>query len=89
MRLEGFESCDDDALEDGIEKVALFADGGLFTHTARQLRSGRWTSKLGADCDIEHELEALVSHRSPSALYRYGEIVAFMRRPRHTNREEA
>ena len=31
LRLEGFESCDADALEDGMEKVALFADGAHFT----------------------------------------------------------
>lgn len=82
LRLEGFESCADDALEDGMEKVALFADGAHFTHVARQLPSGRWTSKLGDYCDIEHELEDLVRIRSASAEFRYGEIVAFMRRPR-------
>jgi hypothetical protein len=33
--------------EPGFEKVALFADpGGVPTHAARQLPSGRWTSKL-------------------------------------------
>ena len=89
LHLEDFESCDDDALEDGIEKVALFADGGRFTHAARQLQSGRWTSKLGDYCDIEHDLEDLVRIRSANAEFRYGEIVAFMRRPRRTNREEA
>ena len=32
---------------------------GIPTHAARQLRSGRWTSKLGQAEDIEHELRAL------------------------------
>ena len=89
LRLEGFESCEDGTLVDGIEKVALFADGAQFTHTARQLPSGRWTSKLGDYCDIEHDLEDLVRIRSANAEFRYGEIVAFMRRPRRVNREEA
>ena len=83
--LFGFGACERGGLERGVEKIAIFADEGLFTHVARQLPSGRWTSKLGTDCDIEHELEALVSHRSPSALYRYGDIVAFMRRPHRTD----
>ena len=79
---EGFERCDDGDLVDGSEKIALFADGDEFTHVARQLPSGRWTSKLGRDCDIEHELEALVAVRSLMSSYRYGEVVAFMQRPR-------
>lgn len=85
LATEGFADCDDGSFEAEFVKLAIFADDEGFTHVARQLPSGRWTSKLGADCDIEHELEALVSHRSPSALYRYGEIVAFMRRPHRTD----
>ncbi|HUG39902.1 MAG TPA: hypothetical protein VMM12_05430, partial [Longimicrobiales bacterium] len=49
------------ALEPGIEKVVLYADAsGLPTHVARQLPTGRWTSKLGQSVDIEH--------RNPAAL---------------------
>ena len=83
--LAGFERCDDPELEPSVEKIALFADEDRFTHVARQLASGRWTSKIGRNCDIEHELEALRSwpdtwprYRS----YRYGEVAGFMRRPR-------
>ena len=79
---QGFEGCETDALELGTEKIALFADDGIFTHVARQLPNGRWTSKLGNDVDIEHDLEDLIRRRSPSPSYRYGEIVGFMRRPR-------
>lgn len=79
---EGFERCDDGDPLDGSEKIALFADGDEFTHVARQLPSGQWTSKLGRDCDIEHELEALVATRSPMSSYRYGRVVAYMQRPR-------
>ena len=79
--LFGFQECDSGALEPGREKIAIFADEGQFTHVARQLPSGRWTSKLGEDCDIEHDLNDLTRRRSPFAQYRYGDIVAFMRRP--------
>ena len=87
LRIEGFEFCNDDALEDGIEKIALFADGSRFTHVARQLPSGRWTSKLGDYCDIEHELEDLVGIRSANSEFRYGEIVAYMQRPLHGEKD--
>lgn len=47
-------------LETGLAKVAIFTDErGAPTHAARQLPDGRWTSKLGIDIDIEHELTAL------------------------------
>ena len=79
---QGFEPCDDGEIEGGFEKIALFAEGETFTHVALQLETGRWTSKLGENCDIEHELDDLVRRRSPFADYRYGEVVGFMRRPR-------
>ena len=82
--LFGFEACENGGLERDVEKIAIFAGEGRFTHVARQLRSGRWTSKLGEDCDIEHDLNDLTRRRTPFPQYRYGEIVAFMRRP-HRN----
>jgi len=58
--LLGYTIGGDDTHEPGIEKVALFANAaGTPTHAARQLASGRWTSKLGEAEDIEHELRAL------------------------------
>ena len=78
----GFAECDQGDLQEGLEKIAFYAVGAEFTHVARQLVDGRWTSKLGEDCDIEHELEALVSPPGRSAAWRYGEVVAFMQRPR-------
>ena len=71
----GYEVCDDGALEDGVEKVAIYArPSGRVTHMARQLPTGRWTSKLGEAEDIEHgspdELEGAV----------YGAVVRYMRR---------
>ncbi len=78
----GFERCPDGALAVGVEKIALFADERGFTHVARQLPNGRWTSKLGSDCDIEHDLEALEGFDDSPDAYRYGQIVAFMSRAR-------
>ena len=78
----GFVECDQEDLQERIEKLALYGEGAEFTHVARQLPSGRWTSKLGEDCDIEHELDALVSPPGRSNVWRYGRVVAFMERPR-------
>lgn len=89
LRIEGFERCDDGSLVEGVEKIALFAEGARFTHVARQLSSGRWTSKLGDYCDIEHELEALVRVQSANPELRYGEIVAYMQRPLRQEPQES
>jgi hypothetical protein len=59
----------------GIEKVAIFASDDKWTHVARQLESGYWTSKLGQGVDIEHELDGLCGSK-------YGEIATIMSRPR-------
>jgi hypothetical protein len=63
-----------DQLESGIEKVALYGSAQLYTHAARQLSSGKWTSKLGRDVDIEHD--------SPDDIAGgvYGEVEQVMRR---------
>jgi hypothetical protein len=51
----GYEICDSENLEPGFEKVALYVDEyGRGTHSAKQLKNGKWTSKLGPDEDIEH-----------------------------------
>lgn len=50
---------DDDGLESGFLKIALFAKGKTPTHAARQLPNGRWTSKLGRSVDVSHDLRDL------------------------------
>jgi hypothetical protein len=77
----GYAVCDDDRLEAGYEKVALFARAGVPKHAARQLPSGRWTSKLGAMEDIEHALYDLTG-------LVYGSVVLVMRRPVAVQRKE-
>jgi hypothetical protein len=55
--LLGYAPCATADLEAGYEKIAIFtAPDGMPTHAARQLPSGRWTSKLGNWEDIEHDL---------------------------------
>ena len=75
----GYAECQDGAMEEGYEKVALFArhdDEGRIapTHAAKQLADGRWTSKLGALEDIEHMEPEDVN--GPL----YGTPIRFMRR---------
>lgn len=76
FRREGFEPCGTAENDPDYEKVAIFADSTrMFKHAARQLSSGRWTSKLGDLEDIEHD--------TPSALEgeEYGRVVQVLRRP--------
>jgi hypothetical protein len=71
----GFSPSQDESFETGIEKVALFArPDGRPTHAARQIPSGRWTSKLGRMEDIEHDLRAIEGEV-------YGTVVRILRRP--------
>ena len=73
----GFELCETSLHEPGVEKIAIYGkDDGQFTHVARQLPSGLWTSKLGSLEDIEHQDLASVS------IPDYGRPVRFLRRPR-------
>src|SRR5260370_5589590 len=55
----GYVVCDHDHVETRYEKIALFSQAGVPKHAARQLLSGRWTSKLGPMEDIEHALPDL------------------------------
>lgn len=78
----GYEECEGGSLEEGYEKVALFAQNpnGVPkpTHAARQLRDGQWTSKLGPLEDIEHRNAEDVA--GPT----YGVPVRFMKRQLQT-----
>lgn len=54
FQLLGYVKCVDGSLEPGYQKVAIFIANNKPTHAARQLPSGKWTSKLGRLEDIEH-----------------------------------
>lgn len=71
----GFEACPSEEVEPGLEKIAIYTDGhGEPTHVARQLPNGCWTSKLGDECDLEHNtLKALEGKQ-------YGTACHFMKR---------
>jgi hypothetical protein len=71
----GFSDCSNGEHEEGYEKVALFGSGLYYTHAARQLPSGAWTSKLGRAEDIEHGAADDVAGGV------YGEVVQYMKRP--------
>lgn len=72
----GYEKCDTPELEEGYKKVAIYVNQQGPTHIARQVESGRWTSKLGILEDIEHEtLEALEGDA-------YGKATAFLKKRR-------
>lgn len=71
----GYVPCDHADLEQDFEKVAIYANSDVPKHAARQLPSGRWTSKLGRSERIEHDLYALEGSN-------YGQIAMKMRRPK-------
>jgi hypothetical protein len=75
-----FRRCDDGSFEEGVEKIAVFVDDdGEFSHVARQLSDGWWSSKLGFYEDISHPANELLFQGRPT---RYGEHLCFMSRPR-------
>lgn len=78
--LQGYAACEAADLEEGFEKIALYADAsGVPTHAARQLATGRWTSKLGEWEDIEHDrLEALEDLHDTGL--GYGRVACIMKR---------
>jgi hypothetical protein len=71
----GYEVCGNEA-ENGFEKIAIFALNDVPTHAAKQLKDGRWKSKIGPDEDIYHNtLRALEDDNN------YGKVVRYMKRP--------
>jgi hypothetical protein len=82
FRTLGYEECEDGRLEEGHERIALYLSTFLYTHAARQLSNGQWTSKLGRLEDIEHDSPEDVAEGV------YGDVQRFMRR-RRTGTAEA
>lgn len=70
----GYSCTTDPSLVLGVEKIAIYADAIGYTHAARQLPDGRWTSKLGKLQDIAHAtLANLIAGR-------YGTLAQIMER---------
>jgi hypothetical protein len=74
-RTLGYSDCPDGSFEEGFEKIAIYVSHqNTPTHAARQLRDGRWTSKLGPAEDIKHDTVNGVSGQQ------YGQVAAYMKR---------
>jgi len=73
----GFERCFTGELDPTLSKIALYGGGEHVTHAARQLESGRWTSKRGIfGDDIEHDTADAIAGGE------YFEILAYFQRPK-------
>jgi len=71
----GYKPCKISKLKKGFEKIAIFVKANNKpAHAARQLPSGKWTSKLGSEEDIAHKLKDLTG-------YHYGTVAIIMERP--------
>jgi hypothetical protein len=51
----GFRECTSALPEAGVQKIAVFGRHDFPEHVARQLSTGKWTSKLSDKLDIEHD----------------------------------
>jgi hypothetical protein len=73
----GFEECADGEPEKGYAKIALYAHPmtNRATHAARQLKNGKWTSKLGDLQDIRHDAPEALNGKD------YGSVRQYMRKP--------
>ncbi len=78
---QGYLPCADGSLEEGYEKVVLYAMTDHFgnpsiKHAARQLPDGKWTSKFGECEDVTH---FTVEDINGSL---YGQVAQFLKRKR-------
>lgn len=79
----GYEKCDNSDLEQGFEKIAVYATmSGKPTHAAWQRKDGRWSSKLGDGIDITHSTLNGISGTE------YGTAMIFLKRLRQKRRND-
>jgi len=79
FQLLGFETCSDGLLDDGVEKIAIYAVGNDFQHVAYQRGDGGWSSKLGELNDVRHEQTTSLSG---SGAFEYAPVLMYMSRCR-------
>ena len=72
----GYEPSPLGILDSSYEHVALYELPPFYTHAARQLTNGKWTSKLGRLEDIEHDTPDVLADGC------YGEVAMVLRRLR-------
>ena len=75
----GFAECVSGTLEDGYEKIAIFASSEEFDHVAFQREDGCWSSKLGELGDVMHKT---LSSLGGAGCFEYADVAMFMRRVR-------
>jgi hypothetical protein len=73
----GFTEAAAEESEAGVAKIAIYEVGGDYTHAAKQLGNGKWSSKLGSSEDIEHESLASLEGDKPA----YGKIAVVLKQP--------
>lgn len=67
----GYSASSDVLDEQGTKRIALYANGVVPTHAARQIGAVVWTSKLGQNVDISHQLDGLEGSE-------YGKVAVIM-----------
>lgn len=72
----GYVECDSCFHETGYRKVALYYNEmkNEWTHAARELKNGLWTSKLGSSIDMQHGTPESIECDS------YGKIFCYMKK---------
>ena len=72
----GYEKCANGKFEKGFKKIVIYGDDAeQFSHVARQLDGGKWSSKLGEESDVKHVSPEVLSGAA------YGKPILYMRRP--------
>lgn len=79
----GYAPCQDGTLEEGFEKVVIYASQLGPTHAAWQRPDGTWTSKMGIFEDIDH---GKVDIMNGPTRYTYGRPKVYMKRSRRPRR---
>ena len=78
----GYEDCEDECHEEGVQKVAIFEKDGKPTHIAIKPSTSKyiWKSKMGLNVDMEHELHVIETlDGDDSNAHGYGKAVRFSR----------
>jgi hypothetical protein len=72
----GYKVCQDGTLDLPWEKIAVFGKNENDPkHAAKQLITGKWSSKLGTNYDVSHDIHNISAGT-------YGDVLLYMRRPR-------
>lgn len=65
----GYIECENEAYENGYEKIVFFSKNGAPSHACKQYYH-KWRSKLGSSVIIEHDLEWIIGYNA----YEYGDV---------------